>query len=272
MRVSPTVMAPRISAAVRDRFVAGHADAARDGPLRRAVSGVEAGVGSSVGHGLVHLEVCRPTTRPRDASSAQSRWQVPLAMPDLQPDRHDGPLPIDRCAATSQVKHRFHTATVTSRNLTVAKPDLGTKRLCASCGAKFYDLGKNPIVCPKCDTVFVVPVGDRRARGPPSLRRSPSPRRRRVEVEPETADAEFVSLEDADAEADRQEEGRRPASAEDEEVEADDRWTTPPSSRSRTKAIRTSPTSSAKQPKRKRKPERRRTTTAATGRIRELGP
>ncbi|MBV9240019.1 MAG: FYDLN acid domain-containing protein, partial [Xanthobacteraceae bacterium] len=23
---------------------------------------------------------------------------------------------------------------------TVAKPELGTKRLCASCGAKFYDL------------------------------------------------------------------------------------------------------------------------------------
>ena len=37
----------------------------------------------------------------------------------------------------------------------VAKPELGTKRLCQSCGAKFYDLSKDPIVCPKCGTVFV---------------------------------------------------------------------------------------------------------------------
>jgi uncharacterized protein (TIGR02300 family) len=38
----------------------------------------------------------------------------------------------------------------------VAKPELGTKRQCLSCGAKFYDLNKDPIVCPKCSTVFVV--------------------------------------------------------------------------------------------------------------------
>ncbi|ALA17117.1 MULTISPECIES: TIGR02300 family protein [unclassified Chelatococcus] len=37
----------------------------------------------------------------------------------------------------------------------MAKPELGTKRQCLSCGAKFYDLNKDPIVCPKCSTVFV---------------------------------------------------------------------------------------------------------------------
>ena len=47
----------------------------------------------------------------------------------------------------------------------MAKPELGTKRLCGSCGAKFYDLSKDPIVCPKCGTVFeiVVPVARGRA-------------------------------------------------------------------------------------------------------------
>jgi uncharacterized protein (TIGR02300 family) len=34
----------------------------------------------------------------------------------------------------------------------MAKPELGTKRVCVSCGAKFYDLMKTPAVCPKCDT------------------------------------------------------------------------------------------------------------------------
>jgi uncharacterized protein (TIGR02300 family) len=36
----------------------------------------------------------------------------------------------------------------------LAKAELGTKRLCQSCGAKFYDLNRSPIVCPKCETVF----------------------------------------------------------------------------------------------------------------------
>jgi len=36
----------------------------------------------------------------------------------------------------------------------VAKPELGTKRQCQACGAKFFDLNKDPIVCPKCGTLF----------------------------------------------------------------------------------------------------------------------
>jgi len=76
----------------------------------------------------------------------------------------------------------------------VAKLELGTKRLCASCGAKFYDLSKDPIHCPKCDTV------------------------------PEPQEAELVSLEEADAEA---EGAKKPAvpgepGAEEEEVEIDE--------------------------------------------------
>lgn len=36
----------------------------------------------------------------------------------------------------------------------MAKPAWGTKRTCQSCDAKFYDLGKSPIVCPKCGAIF----------------------------------------------------------------------------------------------------------------------
>jgi uncharacterized protein (TIGR02300 family) len=36
----------------------------------------------------------------------------------------------------------------------LAKPELGAKRQCQACGAKFFDLNKDPIVCPKCGTVF----------------------------------------------------------------------------------------------------------------------
>lgn len=34
----------------------------------------------------------------------------------------------------------------------MAKPELGTKRICTECSAKFYDLMKDPAVCPKCGT------------------------------------------------------------------------------------------------------------------------
>ncbi len=36
----------------------------------------------------------------------------------------------------------------------MAKPEWGSKRLCSSCGAKFYDFSREPIVCPKCETKF----------------------------------------------------------------------------------------------------------------------
>ncbi|QNT79095.1 TIGR02300 family protein [Entomobacter blattae] len=32
----------------------------------------------------------------------------------------------------------------------MAKPELGTKRTCVSCNARFYDLGVEPAICPKC--------------------------------------------------------------------------------------------------------------------------
>ncbi len=34
----------------------------------------------------------------------------------------------------------------------MAKPELGLKRVCVSCGAHFYDLTKTPAMCPKCGT------------------------------------------------------------------------------------------------------------------------
>jgi uncharacterized protein (TIGR02300 family) len=38
--------------------------------------------------------------------------------------------------------------------LTLVKADLGTKRICPSCTARFYDLSKRPIECPKCAFSF----------------------------------------------------------------------------------------------------------------------
>ncbi len=101
----------------------------------------------------------------------------------------------------------------------MAKAELGTKRLCGNCGAKFYDLSKNPIVCPKCETVMALATVTTRAR-PEAARAAPA---EEEAVTPETADAEFVSLEEADAEA----QGKKTAEGEaiegaEEEVELED--------------------------------------------------
>ena len=34
-------------------------------------------------------------------------------------------------------------------------PERGLKRTCLSCEAKFYDMARTPMVCPKCGTEFV---------------------------------------------------------------------------------------------------------------------
>lgn len=75
----------------------------------------------------------------------------------------------------------------------MAKPELGTKRLCAGCGAKFYDLNKSPIICPKCQTVYEVVTPRSR-----SDARAATPAQ---EEAPEAAEVETVSLEEADAES-----------------------------------------------------------------------
>ncbi len=36
----------------------------------------------------------------------------------------------------------------------MAKPEWGVKRICQSCAAKFYDLGRSPIACPQCGARF----------------------------------------------------------------------------------------------------------------------
>ncbi len=107
----------------------------------------------------------------------------------------------------------------------MAKPDLGTKRVCPDTGRKFYDLNKTPVISPY--TGKVVPIAapaPARARAEPAAAR-PAPAAPTESIVPETVDAEFVSLEDAEAE----QQGKKPAAAdakteagEEEEVEIGD--------------------------------------------------
>jgi len=101
----------------------------------------------------------------------------------------------------------------------VAKPELGTKRLCANCGARFYDLNHAPAECPKCGTVFEAAAVTAR-----STRPDPRVPAREVEEAPaEPQEAEFVSLEEADEEVHGAK--KKPAAAPiegEEDVDIDD--------------------------------------------------
>ncbi|MGO9174175.1 MAG: TIGR02300 family protein [Rhodomicrobium sp.] len=44
-----------------------------------------------------------------------------------------------------------------------SKAERGTKRVCQSCGAKFYDLHRDPIVCPMCQAMYQLSAPSSRA-------------------------------------------------------------------------------------------------------------
>jgi uncharacterized protein (TIGR02300 family) len=78
----------------------------------------------------------------------------------------------------------------------MVKPELGSKRVCVSCSAKFYDLGKVPAVCPKC--------GTQQPAEQPRMRRSGgnvAEEKRRAKVLP-VPGVEDVEVEVADEDAD----------------------------------------------------------------------
>src|SRR5437868_13437731 len=88
-------------------------------------------------------------------------------------------------------------------NTTLIKPDLGTKRVCPSCAARFYDLQKRPIECPKCACSFE----------PEMLLKQ---RRTRV---PEPVKAVVAEAEDEETEEAEDEEVEEEAAAEEAEEE-----------------------------------------------------
>ena len=77
----------------------------------------------------------------------------------------------------------------------MAKPELGSKRQCVTCGAKFYDLNRDPATCPKCGTVFHATALSRVAA--PVVARAAPAEEEDVELEP--AGPEMVSLDEVEA-------------------------------------------------------------------------
>lgn len=99
------------------------------------------------------------------------------------------------------------------------KPELGVKRDCPQCGARFYDLNKHPAHCPKCDHEFV----------PEALLKPRKPRREDEASDVETPAAKpaaEVSLDAAEKEQKAPKSNRKPGlddeAADDELGDIDD--------------------------------------------------
>jgi len=58
----------------------------------------------------------------------------------------------------------------------MAKAEWGTKRLCQSCGTKFYDFSKSPIVCPNCGATFDPETLLKSRRGKPAPKEKVAPK------------------------------------------------------------------------------------------------
>ncbi len=72
----------------------------------------------------------------------------------------------------------------------------GTKRICQSCGSKFYDLNREEIICPICNTVFQ----HDEAAAKTALAGNAADDDDDDVIASTPADVEIVPLEDADAE------------------------------------------------------------------------
>jgi uncharacterized protein (TIGR02300 family) len=76
----------------------------------------------------------------------------------------------------------------------MAKPELGLKRVCVSCGTKFYDLTRAPAICPKC--------GTEQPAEQPRLKRAAPPPDERVKKRAAVAEVDAEEGVEVDADAD----------------------------------------------------------------------
>ncbi|CAA9343890.1 MAG: FIG00418427: hypothetical protein [uncultured Microvirga sp.] len=79
----------------------------------------------------------------------------------------------------------------------MAKPDLGTKRICPTTGKKFFDMNRDPVVSPYTGQSFPRSTFDPPTKASAGPRARAAPVEEEAEIEP--AGPEIVSLEEVEA-------------------------------------------------------------------------
>ena len=82
----------------------------------------------------------------------------------------------------------------------MARPELGLKRQCMSCAAKFYDLDRDPATCPKCGTIYQATAVSSRVAAPALAARAAAvPADDEEDVDAEKGGPAIVSLDEVEA-------------------------------------------------------------------------
>lgn len=98
----------------------------------------------------------------------------------------------------------------------MVKPEWGIKRLCQSCGARYYDFLRTPIVCPSCGTTFDSEAVLKSRRARPLPVDDPKPKARKE------ADVDAEEADDVDDEEDVEDEDELDEEAEIDEAPIDE--------------------------------------------------
>jgi uncharacterized protein (TIGR02300 family) len=83
----------------------------------------------------------------------------------------------------------------------MTKPELGTKRLCAECGVRYYDLNATVVTCPKCSAPFqavATTMPTRSGPRPPPVRRPEVAARKTEPISPDPSDSLIEELDEDD--------------------------------------------------------------------------
>ena len=100
----------------------------------------------------------------------------------------------------------------------MAKPEWGTKRTCHTCGARFYDLRRDTIVCPVCGAVHDPDRQPKPRRPGPAMKEEPVQVARLPDedVVAEPLDEDLADADAGDAEVEDMDETDKADSSEDE--------------------------------------------------------
>src|SRR5262249_19536014 len=100
--------------------------------------------GSASANRLYQNSPCR-----KPAGSPYPPAKAPLRSLAMAPAAR---LVLTGCAGCGNGAPAFPVSTDQEQDL--AKPEWGTKRICPSCGTRYYDLLRDQVICPKCSTPY----------------------------------------------------------------------------------------------------------------------
>ena len=81
----------------------------------------------------------------------------------------------------------------------MGKPKLGDKHTCLNCEARFFDLGNNPAVCPKCGTELVI---EKAKKSRAAIQEAEETAAEPEEVKNKDEDDDDIDLDDVDVDLD----------------------------------------------------------------------